>query len=115
MFSAKRANGSGSREPPSVRQLCAGSSLAVADLVLRLGVEVARLVTLVQLGRGVARETIDHAPALHGRTPGDGVGPAVHILVVMHRQEFTRAIEQAFRQAAIPGPDRNIGDRILAA
>src|SRR4051812_43556513 len=33
----------------------------LADLVLRLGVEITRLVALVKLAGGVARDTVDHA------------------------------------------------------
>src|ERR1700754_1668407 len=54
------------------------------DLVLRAGLEVAGVVTLVQLARGIAPGAVDHATALHGRAFGDGVGPALHVLVLVH-------------------------------
>src|SRR6478752_2708691 len=46
------------------------------DLVLRLRFEIARLVALVQLVGRIARDTVDHAPALHRRAFCDRIGPA---------------------------------------
>src|SRR5437867_11537667 len=76
----------------------------LADLVLRLVVEIAGLVPLVQLARRIARDAVDHAAALHGGALCDRVGPALHVLVFVPRQEFAGAIDQAFRQRAIPWP-----------
>src|SRR5664279_2288529 len=89
------------RAPLNMRsfdQLSRSSScrrLAGLNLVLRLGVEIAGVVAFVQLVRGLARGAVDHATALHRRALGDGVGPALHVLVVLHCQEFAAAIEQA--------------------
>src|SRR5260370_32466779 len=86
------------------------------ELVLRLCVEVAGVVTLVQLARRLAGETIDHAPALHGRAPEDGVGPALHMLVILHRKELGGVpIEPALCQTAIPREDSDVGDRVGTA
>ena len=70
------------------------------------GVEIAGVVALVQLARGLAADAVDHPPALHGRPFGDRVGPALHVLVLLHAEELGRAVEPALRQPAIPGPDR---------
>src|SRR5437870_5006851 len=58
----------------------------LADLVLRFGLEIAGVVTFVQLARRVAPGAVDHAPTLHRRALRDGVSPALHILVVLHRE-----------------------------
>ena len=71
------------------------------QLVLRLGVEIAGVVTLMQLRRGIALQPVDDAPALHGRAGSDRVGPTLHVLVFMHGQEFAGSIQQALRQTAI--------------
>src|SRR4030081_2755953 len=77
------------------RESCSTRS---GELVLRLRVEVASVVALVQLARRLAGETVDHAPALHGRPFEEGVGPALDVLVLLHRQEFRRrTIEPALR------------------
>src|SRR6202011_5017596 len=83
------------------------------NLVLRPGFEVAGVVTFVQLTGKLAPGAVDHAPPLHRRTLGDGVGPALHVLVLLHAQEFAPTIEHALRQTAVPGPDRDICDRIV--
>src|SRR5258705_4701534 len=70
---------------------------------------------LMQLTGGIAPGAVDHAAPLHGRALGDGVGPALHVDVFLHAQEFAGAIQQAFRQAAVPGPDGDVRDRIFAA
>src|ERR1700736_3200364 len=75
------------------------------NLVLRLGFEIAGVVTFVQLTGKLTPGAVDHPPPLHGRTLGDGVGPALHVCVLLYAQEFAATIEQALRQTAIPGPD----------
>ncbi len=52
----------------------------LADLVLRLGLEIAGIVALVQLARRIAPGAVDHAAALHCRAFGDRRGPALHVL-----------------------------------
>src|SRR5258708_7705949 len=85
------------------------------ELVLRLCVEIAGVVALVQLARGLAPGAVDHAPALHSRALGDRVGPALHVLVCLDLKEFARTIQQALREAAIPGPHRDVRDGIIVA
>src|ERR1700704_6831277 len=72
------------------------------NLVLRAGLEIAGVVAFVQLTGGLAPSAVDHASALHRRAFGDGVGPALHVFVLLHAQEFAGAVEHALRQAAVP-------------
>src|SRR3546814_7928254 len=43
------------------------------------------------------------------------VRPALNILVIVDLQEFARVIDESLGERAIPGPDRHVGDRIIAA
>ena len=43
---------------------------------------------LVELAGGVARNLVDHAAALHRRSRGDRSGPALHMSVGFHVEEF---------------------------
>src|SRR5829696_9073586 len=83
---------------------CPGASplRGLADLVLRLRIEIAGLMPLVQLARRIARDAVDHTPALHRRTFCDRVGPALHVPVFVHRQELAGAVDQALGQRAVP-------------
>src|SRR4030095_578927 len=58
------------------------------QLVRGLGLEVAGLVALGRLARGIAKRAVDHPAALHRRPRGDLVGPALDVLVLAHRQEL---------------------------
>src|SRR3546814_1626003 len=69
---------------------------------------------LVQLLGRVAGYAIDHASASHRGPRQNRVGPALHVLVVLHRQELGRAVLPAFGQAAIPGEYRDVGDGVVA-
>src|SRR5712671_3934667 len=67
-------------------------SIGGRELFLRFRLEVAGVVSLVQLLRGVAGETVDHAPAPHRRPLQEHVSPALHILVLVDGEEFGRAV-----------------------
>src|ERR1700730_11010708 len=69
----------------------------------------------VQLTGGLAPGAVDHASALHRRAFGDGVGPALHVFVLLYAQEFAGAVEHALRKTAVPGPYRDVRDRIDVA
>src|SRR5258708_20241268 len=84
------------------------------ELVLRLCLEIAVVVALVQLARGLAPGAVDHAPALHSRALGDRVGPALHVLVSLDLKEFARTLQQALRDAAIPWPPRSVPSVTIA-
>src|SRR5437763_1583471 len=71
------------RKPRSVRG---------GELVLRLRVEVAGVVALVQLLGRIAGGAVDHAPALHGRPRVDLVSPAVDVLVLLRAKELGAAV-----------------------
>src|SRR5262245_10779954 len=58
------------------------------QLILRSGLEVAGMMALVQLLRRIADGAVDHAPALHGGPPGDRVGPALNVGVLLNLQEL---------------------------
>src|SRR5579871_3108334 len=61
------------------------------QLVLGLGLEVAGVVPLVQLAGRITPGAVDHQPALHTGALGDLVVPALHVLVVLHREELAGA------------------------
>src|ERR1700675_1960854 len=65
------------------------------NLVLRAGFEITRVVAVVQLTRGLAPGAVDDAPSLRGRAFGDGVGPALHVFVLLHAQEFAGPVKQS--------------------
>src|SRR5215831_7704914 len=86
-----RGAAAGVRLPRAGRRLMErGSVIALSysvrggELVLRLRVEVAGVVALVQLLGGVARKPVDHAPAPHRRPFQKHVGPALDVLVLVH-------------------------------
>src|SRR5581483_2356815 len=79
----------------------------LADFVLCFGLEIAGVMALVQLALGIAGDAIDHAPALYRRALGELVGPAVDVLVFVHGEELAGAIDQAFRERAVPRPVRH--------
>ena len=54
------------------------------DLVLRLRFEIAGIVTFMQLARGIALKTVDHAPSLHGRT---GVNPVSYTHLDVYKRQ----------------------------
>src|SRR3546814_10028962 len=58
---------------------------------------------------------VDHASALDRRARRELVGPALDILVIVDLQELARVIDESLGERAIPGPDRHVGDRIVAA
>src|SRR5690242_13902369 len=71
------------------RRVSAVSMVAIAASSLGLGrqlvfgpeLEVAGIVAFAELGRRIALQAIDDAPALDGRTRADQVGPALDVLV----------------------------------
>src|SRR6185295_11831674 len=69
----------------------------------------------VQLLGGVANRTVDHPAALDGRPFGYRSCPADDMSILMPLQKLARTVLCPLRQAAIPGPNRHIGDRILIA
>jgi hypothetical protein len=58
---------------------------------------------------------VDHAPALGGRALRDLVGPAQHMGVGVHLQEFARLVQLPLGQRAVPGPDGHVGDGVVVA
>src|SRR5258708_2389015 len=104
-FGWRPADGEAAIDPrPSVRD--------GRELVLRLRFEVAGIVPLVELIRGIAAQPVDFAAALYRRASADHRRPALQMLIILHLQEFGAAILVVLRQAAIPRPDRDVGDRI---
>src|SRR5262249_31401596 len=57
-------------------------ALVGRELVLGAELEIAGVVALAQLGRGIALQAVDNAPALDRRPRADGIGPALDVLVV---------------------------------
>src|SRR5690242_15882661 len=91
------------------------SSTRGRELVLRFSVEVGGVMALVQLGRGLPVDAIDHPPALYRRSFKKLISPALYVSVVLYTQEFSRSVEPAFRQSAIPGKNGHVRYRIGAA
>ena len=118
MYSVCYGNLSAKCSPPPILLIVVDSKRALPlrpDLVLPAQLEVAGVVALAELGLGVALQAVDDAAALHGRAGTDLVGPAVDVLVVLHRQEPGRTVEQALGEAAVPRPHRDVGDRVVVA
>ena len=69
----------------------------------------------VQLFLQRAVRLVDHAAALDGGAHVDPLRPAHQVLVAGGVQEFGGVIGAPQHQAAIPGPDRHVGDRIIFA
>src|SRR5271168_2439353 len=88
-------------------------SIRGCKLVLRLRVEVAGVVALVQLARWLAGKAVDHAPAPDGRPFKEHIGPALDVLVLVDREELGRPILAELRQPAVPGEDGDVGDRVV--
>ena len=57
------------------------------ELVLRLRFEVAGIVPLVELIRGIAAQPVDLAAPFHRRALADQRRPALQILIILHLQE----------------------------
>src|ERR1039458_2631952 len=85
------------------------------DLVLRLGVEVARIVALAELLGRITIGAVDHTSAPDSGSRKNGVGPALHVPVVLHAQKFRSAIRPALRESAVPGEYRDVGDRVVVS
>ena len=94
-------------------QMGSAPYLGGGELILRLRLKVAGVVALVQLARRLAGEAVDHASAPDRRPLGDGIGPALDILVLRHLQELAGLVDQALGERAVPGPDRHISDGVL--
>src|SRR5579875_2661815 len=85
------------------------------QLVLSPGVEVACVVTLEKLAGRLTPCAVDLAPPPNGRTQGNLVSPAQHMLVLMHAQELACFVKLALDQGAVPRPYRHVGDGISVA
>src|ERR1700749_394958 len=81
-----RPEGAGLR--PRTRELRLSGLASLGDLVLGLGREITGVMAFMQLAGGIARDPVDHASAPDRRPLGDGIGPALDILVRAHVQEF---------------------------
>jgi hypothetical protein len=90
-------------------------SISRRQLVLRFGVEIAGMMSLVQLARGVTHHAVDHPTTLDRWPRADLVGPADDVFVFLHSQELSRIVDQPFHQRAVPRPYRHIGNRIFVA
>src|ERR1700723_1460309 len=100
----------------------AGQGAALADgstrgraLILCLRVKVIRFVPLVQLTRWFSKHAIIHASAPYRRPLTNGLGPTLNVLVFLNLQELGRFVKPDLCQAAVPGPDGNVGDRVDTA
>src|SRR5580704_19164517 len=97
---------------PRCNRRQAGPELLGCQLVLGPQFEIAGVMAFVQLVRGIALQAVDDAPPLDGWTLADDVGPALDVLVVLHRQELAGAVQQSLGQAAVPRPHRDVGDGV---
>src|SRR5271170_4986165 len=81
---ARNRKGSDRPQEPDLAPTMYSSSRRRGNLVLRLCIEVARLVPLVQLARWVAIDAVHHPPTPHRLSLGDRIGPALDVLVLGH-------------------------------
>src|SRR5262245_23687739 len=79
--------------------------LSLNQFVLRLRIEVAGIMALVQLPGWLAHGPIDHPTAFDGGPLRDCLCPANDVHVVPPLQELARFVLCAERQSAVPGPD----------
>src|SRR6185312_3380266 len=94
----------------------AGATSHLRELVLSLGLEVAGVMTLVQLVRRIAGDAVAHAAALDRGARQDLIGPAQHVFVFVRAQERRRiAVLPALGEAAVPREDRDVGDGVIIA
>src|SRR5580698_3079373 len=85
------------------------------ELVLGLEVKIAGVMALMQLTCKIAVGLVHDAPSLHRRTCGDRIGPAQDVFVIVHAEKLGRAVTVGSRQAAIPGPDGHVRNRVVGA
>ena len=67
------------------------------ELILGLGLKVARVVALPELARELAGRAVHHAAALHRRASRNHLGPALDLLVVLHLQKLAGVVKRALR------------------
>ncbi len=80
----------------------------------RAELEVAGVVALVELLAFVAGELVDDPAALDRGAGVDLARPAHHMLIFVRGQELVGAwIGAAERDAAVPRPDRDVGDGVI--
>src|ERR1700740_3380207 len=82
-------------------------------LVLCVVFEVARVVSLAQLARRVAKDAVHHTPALYHPPVRGRIRPSPHVLVLGHLQKLAGTVKQALGELAVPGPDSDVGDGVL--
>jgi hypothetical protein len=63
-----------------------------ADLVLRSGLEIAGVISFVQLFFERPADAIDHSPALDGRALADFFRPARQVFIFVRLQELARVV-----------------------
>ena len=91
-----------------------GGQLVLADLILRLCVEITGVVAFVELCFGLAEDAVDHATALDLGSGVDLLGPAHDALITLDVKECCRIVETAKGELAVPGPDCHVSDGIFA-
>lgn len=76
---------------------------------------VSSVVALAELlGRSAIR-SVDDASALYRRPCKNGVGPALHVRIVLRTEKFSSIVGPALHKPAIPGKDRHVGDSVSDA
>ena len=86
---------------------------ARSDLVLRSGLEIAGVMSFVQLFFNRPAGAVDHSPALDGRALADFFRPARKVFIFVRLQELARIVVRGAVQhtIAVPRPDSHVGDR----
>ncbi len=87
----------------------------LGDLVLRLRIEVRRVVALVELRRRIAECAVDHSAALDRGSIVDLVRPAVDVLVFLDGQELGRLVSQPFTSPPYQGKVAMSANRVFRA
>ena len=56
---------------------------------------------------------VDHLAAPDRGSLRYGIRPADHVAILVHAEELARAVHRSLGEAAVPRPDRHVGDRVV--
>lgn len=90
-------------------------ALERAELILRLALEVACVVSFVQLLVWFSPGPIHHLPSLHGRSLGNILGPADNVLIAVSFEKLCRLVGLVGNNGIVPRPDSHVGDGVVIA
>ncbi len=85
------------------------------NLVLGFGLKITGIMPLAQLSFRRTPGAVDHRPALDRWPFGNLAGPAQHVWIRWGIEKLGRFVHLVQNDAAIPRPDRDVGNRVLIA